>query len=380
MIPAAILCVVLSAGSCRYFWISADGLETRASVEALMRAAEAAGANGVIVQVAGRGEAWYSSDELPEARVTADFDPLALVISEASRCGMEVHAWVNAFLTWSAPFEPGDRRHVWHAHPEWFMEDATGRSTRSYTREECESAGIVGATLSPAVPEVRERLARICCEITARYDVDGIHLDYIRYPGAAFGFEAAARDGFFLETGADPPGLPSARRFAGSTGSSGEWRDFRAGLVTESVRCVRAALRSSSPGILLSAAVIADPRTALEDYGCDWAAWLDEGLVDFVCPMAYTTSRTRAGELARLGAAAGGDRVVHGIAVFNQTLADALPGASEALSAGAGGVCVYSLNTFDPAQSAVLAGFWGSGSPVHPPDAAVLHRLARWLP
>lgn len=380
MIPAAILSALLSAGGCRYFWISAEGLETRDAVEELMAVAASAGANGVIVQVAGRGEAWYRSDELPEARVTAEFDPLGLVVSLASGYGMEVHAWVNAFLTWSAPFEPGDRRHVWHSHPEWFMEDASGRSTRSYSREECEAAGIVGATLSPAVPAVRERLARICCEIPARYDVDGIHLDYIRFPGTGFGFEAAARDRFFLETGSDPPGLPSARRHAGTTASSGEWRDFRADLVTESVRCVRAALRSSRPGVMLSAAVMADPRTAVEDYGCDWAAWLEEGLVDFVCPMAYTSSRTRAAELARLGAAAGGDRVVHGMAVFNQTLANALPGAGEALSSGAGGVCVYSLETFDPAQSSVLAEFWGSGRPVHPPDASILHRLARWRP
>jgi uncharacterized lipoprotein YddW (UPF0748 family) len=379
---AALLVLALASGSsgCRYFWLSADGLESRASIDSLMEAAEDAGANGVIVQVAGRGEAWYRSSVLPGAPVTDQYDPLAIVIDAALVSGMEVHAWVNAFLTWSAPWEPRDRTHVYHAHPEWFICDLGGRSSRSYTRDECDDAGIVGATLSPAVPGVRARLAAICSELAAEYPVDGIHLDYIRYPGSSFGFEGPARAGFFLETGVDPVDLfPSDGRSAAGAREYGDaWRDFRARQVTDAVRTVRAELRRVAPEVMLSAAVMADPLSAFEDYGCDWRSWLEQGLVDFAAPMAYTTSPSRARELATLGTAGQPGRIVHGIAVYNQPLSTSLSGASEALERGAAGVCVYSLNTFDPGDSPTLATFWGSGDAEHAPDPAVFHRLARW--
>lgn len=379
---AAFLVLALASGSsgCRYFWLSADGLESRASIDSLMAVAEDAGANGVIVQVAGRGEAWYRSSVLPGAPVTDQYDPLAAVIEEARASGMEVHAWVNAFLTWSAPWEPRDQAHVYHAHPEWFMCDLGGRSSRSYTRDECDAAGIVGATLSPAVPGVRARLAAICCELATGYPVDGIHLDYVRYPGASFGFEDPSRAGFFLETGVDPVDLfPAAgRTVAGVPGYGDVWSGFRARQVTDAVRTVRAALRRTAPEVMLSAAVMADPGSSLVDYGCDWRSWLAQGLVDFAAPMAYTTSPARARELAVLGTAGQPGRIVHGIAVYNQPLSTAMAGASEALDRGAAGVCVYSLNTFDPEDSRTLATFWEGGDAEHAPDPAVFHRLARW--
>jgi uncharacterized lipoprotein YddW (UPF0748 family) len=377
---ALVFAAVCLAGTQRYFWLSADGLEDVDRLDSLLETARAAGANGVIAQVMGRGEAWYSSDILPPAYVLETYDPLEHLISRAHEMGMEVHAWVNAFLTWSAPWPPADSSHVCHAHPEWFMADLGGRSSLSYTREECDAAGIVGATLSPAVAGVRERLAGICVEIATGYDVDGIHLDYVRYPGTGFGFEPEARAGFFLETGIDPVDIYPSRGWTTSAapGWEGDWLSWRARQVTESVRTVRAALRRSAPGLPLSCAVISDPMAAASDYGCDWRSWLTEGLIDFVCPMAYTTSRERADEIAIMDTAMRPDRVVYGIAVYNQTLSSALRGAAEASARGSAGTCVYSLNTFSPVDAAALRSFWGSAPRPAFVAPAVFHRLARF--
>jgi uncharacterized lipoprotein YddW (UPF0748 family) len=380
LLTALAIAAVCSAGACRYFWISADGLESMERLDSLLVAASSAGANGLIVQVMGRGEAWYLSDLLPPAYILDTYDPLAYLISRAHPMGMEVHAWVNAFLTWSAPDPPSDPAHVYYVHPDWFMADLRGRSSRSYTREECDAAGIVGATLSPVVDGVRERLADICVEIAQRYDVDGIHLDYVRYPGKGFGFESEARAGFFLETGLDPVDLYAApgRSAAAVPGREEEWLEWRARQVTSSVRTVRAALRREAPNLPLSCAVMADPLSAIEDYGCDWRSWLQEGLVDFVCPMAYSTSASRASELAVLDTAVRPERVVYGIAVYNQTLESALRGAADASSRGSAGTCVYSLNTFSIRDAPTLRSFWGSGSPEQFVAPAVFHRLARF--
>ena len=359
----------------RYFWVVRDRLHDPESIDELVERAAEAGANGLIVQVVGRGEAYYDSGILPPADYVEGFDPLAYIISTAKPRGMEVHAWVNAFLVWSAPWQPEDSAHVFRACPDWFMADASGRSTRDYSVEECETAGLVGATLSPAVPEVREFLASIVVEIAQGYDVEGIHLDYIRYPNPSFGYEPTALGAFYLDTGMDP--LELFRRFQGMEELSASWDEWRRRQVTLTVETVRAALRNSAPGVLLSAAVMADPVEARSSYFQDWREWLREGLMDFVCTMAYSSNRSRALELAVLGTAEEPEKVIHGIGVFNQPLSSALPAAEEALDRGAGGICVFSLGTL-PADSVwMLRNFWGeTGSPRRVTDASVYHRVS----
>jgi uncharacterized lipoprotein YddW (UPF0748 family) len=358
----------------RYFWLVRDGLESRESIDALIEKAAEAGANGIIVQVVGRAEAYYNSAILPAASFQAGFDPLAYTISQARPRGLEVHAWINAFLVWSSPYPPDDTTHIWHTHPEWFMADQFGRSTREYTPEECERNGLVGATLSPALPEVREFLADVASEIAVNYNVDGIHLDYIRYPNPSFGFESYATGAFFLETGLDP--LDLFRRYAENEELAETWSSWRINQVSLTVETVRSVLRSEAPGVLLSCAVMADPFEARSHYSCDWRSWVEAGLVDFVCTMAYTTNTQKARELAALGAAVCPERVIHGIGVYNQPMSSAFTGASEALNNGISGICVFSLNSLSSDSTWVLRNFWGDqGSPDFPLDSAVFQRV-----
>lgn len=360
---------------CRYFWVVRDGLASPQSIDSLVERAAEAGANGLLVQVVGRGEAYYASSVLPPAPYRTGFDPLAYTISRARPMGMEVHAWVNAFLVWSDDDPPEDSSHVWHSHPDWFMTDRYGRSTRDYTRHECEAAGIVGATLSPAVPGVRSFLSSVVSEIATGYDVDGIHLDYIRYPNQAFGYEPLAAGRFYLETGLDP--MVIFRRSSGIEEVEDAWYSWRRDMVTSTVETVRSALRADAPGVLLSAAVMADPSEAASFYSCDWEYWLERGLVDFVCPMAYTTNRSRALELAALVTWKYPEKVVYGIGTYNQTVASAVTGAREALSRNAAGVSVFSLNSLSPDSTWKIRNFWGeTGSPVHAMDPAVYQRVS----
>ncbi|MFO8182539.1 MAG: family 10 glycosylhydrolase [Candidatus Aegiribacteria sp.] len=379
----AVLAILLAPNSLRaaespesrFFWVVRDGLDTPGSIDSIVERAAEAGANGLMVQVVGRGEAYYGSSMLPPASFREGFDPLAYMVSRARPRGIEVHAWVNAFLVWSAESPPADSAHVWHSRPEWFMTDRYGRSTRDYSRFECESAGLVGATLSPALPEVREFLADVASEIAVNYEVDGIHLDYIRYPNPSFGFEPEAMGAFYLKTGLDP--LDVFRRHQGTGAVAEKWSDWKREMVTATVQTVRAVLRSDAPGVLLSAAVMADPMEAASHYASDWVYWLEAGLVDFVCPMAYTTSTARALELAGLVTTVRPERVVYGIGIYNQSIPGALAGAAEALSRGAGGVCVFSLNSLDPDSAWKLRNFWGeTGSPDRPPAVSLFHRVS----
>jgi uncharacterized lipoprotein YddW (UPF0748 family) len=339
----------------RFFWVVRDALTDRESIDELLAVARNSGADGLLVQVVGRGEAYYHSEVLPEAPSIGDFDPLGYTIARSGPMGMEVHAWINVFLVWSAPWRPTDSSHVYNSHPDWFTADRRGRSTGSYSRQECEEAGIVGAMLSPALPEVREMVADVAGELASEYEVDGIHLDYVRYPSPSFGFEPAARARFLFEHGVDP--AASAIHSEGED-VSGLWTDWRRKQVTSTVAAVRASLDRTDPTVSLSAAVFADPFQAAGGFGCDWRSWLRKGLVDFVCPMAYTTSLQRAEDLAVMAGAVRPCSVVYGIAVYNQSLASALRGGSRALERRCGGLCIFSLNAMRDSDAGTLRRFW----------------------
>jgi len=350
---------------CRYFWVVRDGLASPEQVDELLARAEAAGANGIMVQVVGRGEAYYDSDLLPPAHFAGFDDPLQYLIQKAGPMGLEVHAWINAFLVWSAPSGPESPMHIYNTHPEWFTADINGRSSRTFTDSEAEAAGIVGATLSPAFPGVREYIAGIAVELAENYRIDGIHLDYIRYPNSSFGFSSAELELFQLATGLSQGDNPEA------------WAVWRQQQVTETVATVRAVLRSADPGVLLSCAVMANPYSSAAEFSSDWRSWLDYGLVDFVCPMAYTSDPDRAIELAEITTSVHPDKIVYGIGVWNQTVSNAVRGAQQAVSLGAAGVCVFSLNSLPAGGESVLKNSWNAGvSPKHGMSPAYLNRVS----
>lgn len=349
---------------CRYFWVVRDGLTSPEEVDQLLERAQLSGANGVVVQVVGRGEAYYQSDVLPQAEFSGFTDPLDYVIMRAGPMGLEVHAWVNAFLVWSAPWDPESSDHVYHAHPEWFTSHLSGRSSRLYSQEEAEAVGLVGGTLSPAYPEVREYIADIAAEIAQNYNVAGIHLDYIRYPNSSFGYSSGEQERFFLDTGLDIDNYP------------GEWSLWKKEQVTQTVETVRAVLRSVAPDVILSCAVMANPHSAAEEFSCDWRYWLEAGFIDMAFPMAYTSDPARALELAAVTTAQHPDKVVYGIGVWNQTVSNALQGARRALDLGAAGVCVFSLNSLPSGGEQLLRNHWGSGAmPDHGISPAMFNRV-----
>ncbi|MCD4708485.1 MAG: family 10 glycosylhydrolase [Candidatus Sabulitectum sp.] len=350
--------------NCRYFWVVRDGLSSPEQVDELLSRAQAAGANGIMVQVVGRGEAYYISDLLPPADFSGFEDPLKYVIQKAGPMGMEVHAWVNAYLVWSAPWEPESRDHIYHTHPEWFTAHSNGRSSTSYTQDQAESVGLVGATLSPAFHGVRGYITDIAVELAENYNIKGIHLDYIRYPNSSFGYSQGELELFQLATGSSPEEDPE------------QWGIWRQQQVTETVAAVRASLRSADPGVLLSCAVMANPYSAASEFSCDWQNWLNLGLVDFVCPMAYTSDPERAFELAAVTTSVYPEKVVYGIGVWNQTVSNALAGAQKALSFGAGGICVFSLNSLPDGGEQTLRRSWGTGlSPEHGVSPAYFNRV-----
>jgi len=277
--------------------------------------------------VVGRGDAYYRSDLLPRAEALADsraaapdFDPLGALVLAGHAAGLEVHAWMNCMLVWSAPTRPTDPRHVVNAHPEWIARSRDGRRLSEYGERERRRLHLEGVFLAPGHPGVRHWLAGVAREIATRYAVDGIHLDYIRQPVVPIGFDPTTRARFALETGIDPQRL---RWMAGPGRLHADslWADFQRAQVTATVREVRDSLERVRPGLALSAAVLADTLAARRDNDQAWTDWLRTGLIDRAFTMCYApTAQVVFDQLASVaGEFRESGRVTPGFAVYNTT-------------------------------------------------------------
>ena len=310
----------------RALWVVRGTLASREDTERAVEACARIGCSLLFLQVSGRWDAWFPSRVFPagEALPAGEGDNLARAVDLAHARGIRVHAWVNALLAWSAPRLPRDPRHVVRVHPEWFLTGPDGRSILQLDRAELDRRRLEGWFLEPGIPEVRTELRRFVLDLVTRYDLDGVHLDYIRLPSAGWGFNPALRERYRAERGLDPRDLFSrgdARaRERGTEWLEEErarWRAWHREGVTDLVRLVARDLDAVRPGLELSAAVLADPRSARDDFGQDWVGWLNEGTLNLAVPMVY---RRSAQDVLRLletiGRAAGGEaRVYAGVSL-----------------------------------------------------------------
>ena len=179
-----------------YLWVLRNSLVDPDDIPQVIERARAMGVRGLLVQVVGRGDAWYRSDLLPRAEALGNGsrDPLGELLPLAHAAGLEVHAWVNCCLVWSGPRRPRSPRHVLNAHPEWIARLSDGRSMARLTPRQLDRMQVEGVFLAPAHPGVRQHLAGVVKELVLRYPVDGVHLDYIRQPGVAIGMNATAHN------------------------------------------------------------------------------------------------------------------------------------------------------------------------------------------
>jgi uncharacterized lipoprotein YddW (UPF0748 family) len=331
-------------------WVPRGALADPASVDSVVARAARMGVRSLLVQVVGRGDAVHRSDLLPRAefldgieRRHPGWDPLDHLLAGARREGLEVHAWMNCMLVWSAPRPPRDPRHVVRAHPEWLARMRDGRKLGVMSAEERARRGLEGVFLSPAHPGVRAWLAAVAGELCARYPIDGLHLDYIRQPTPAIGGDPTTRARFALEHGVDP--LRVGHLDAAARARVGrEWEAFQRAEVTAVVQAIADSARAARPGVRLSAAVIADTATAERANMQSWRRWVHDGLLDRAFLMCYAMPvQTVMNQLAAFAREFGAtDRVVPGIAVYNTGPAAAALKIKGARALGFPRVAVYS--------------------------------------
>ncbi len=291
-------------------WVVRFDIDSKEKVAAICSQARENHFDRLLVQVRGRADAYYQSDLVPKAEnVEDDFDPLAEVLD---RCkNVEVDAWLNVFYLWTGDVPPVDDHHP-VLKRSWLLKDMTGRRVDSYSALEQSQRWIEGIYADPASEDYRLYFTAVVVELARKYPVQGIHLDFVRYPGSFFGAGGSLADDFEKEYGLSVSDLPEKLKrqdFAawlnGSLATDQKrlftarliWDYQRAAEVTKLVAMVREALLEIRPGIRLSASVFPDPLEAFLDKGQDWPLWLSSGIVDEIFVMNYFGDKTRVGAL-----------------------------------------------------------------------------------
>lgn len=271
-----------TADEFRGLWVDAfhAGFRSSTEVRQLIADARAGHFNALVVEVRKRGDAYYQSRFEPEATdIAAGYDPLADLITQAHSglLPIEVHAWIVTYPIWkSETTSPTQADHPYLLHPDWLAKTDTGTTWEG------------NYNFDPGHPAVQEHTWNVAMDIVSRYDVDGLQLDYVRYPGREWGYNATSVARFNRRYGRS--GQPAA--------SDPTWMQWRRDQVTGLLRRIYLSVVALKPQVKVSAATITwtpsvataaewSSSAAYSSVLQDWRAWMQEGTLDLNVPMAY---------------------------------------------------------------------------------------------
>ena len=241
----------------------------QAHLRTILDSLQAININTILLQTRIRGDVIYPSEIEPFAPVftgkhgvVPDYDPLAFAIEECHRRGMQLHAWLVTIPLGDIAYVKGHRRHSLPA------------------KKPAQCTRFKGAWyMEPSHPATAEHLSALVEEIVARYDIDGIHFDYIRYP----------------ENNSSYPDWNIYNRNRRGM-SKADWRRAN---VTSLMRTLYHKVKDIKPWVCVSAATLGKHNDAARYSSYGWNAyhtvhqeaqeWLREGIADALFPMLYYT-------------------------------------------------------------------------------------------
>jgi len=324
----------------RYDWTHYGVTATAADVQSIVSDAVRAGFNTIFFQVRGAGDAYYTPGPEPwAARLTGTlgpslgrdpgFDPLATMISLAHASGISVQAYINVYPAWQAPPSPPNPPTVTYG----LLTPTLGINPPQWLNQLTYSPSYYNGTFglgfkwrvydsithpmpityndyvwaSPAVTAVQDSVLTVTGYLLSHYALDGIHLDYVRYPGSQYSYDPFTMAAYSVALQISP------------TLTITDWRgDFQRAQVSSLV--ARIYSQTTEERVLLSAAVWPHYIEGRDEYFQDPKAWLVSGTIDAIAPMMYgadmVNDLTRWSEAAQdFSASANGRWVLLGIGV-----------------------------------------------------------------
>jgi len=277
----------------RAIWVTRFDYKKPADVPAIVANCARAGFTDIFFQIRGNGTVFYPSRTEPWAfELTSEsaattgrnpgWDPLQIAADSAKKSGIRLHAYINVLPGWRGIQDPPrSAGQNWTAHPEWFMVDSLGQRMRP-------TSGWY-SFLNPALPEVRQHLTQLAAEL-ARYDIAGLHLDYIRFP---YDYQDVAPQLYPKASAAEIAKRSSFSYDRFSTEQvrqhyKGNWNTFRRDSVSQVVAALKQTFKAQrGPQCIVSSSVLADFDKGYNTAFQDSRRWAKEQTVDWLVPMNY---------------------------------------------------------------------------------------------
>ena len=275
-----------------------------------------------------------------------EYDALEGFVRICHEYGIEVHAWCENFFAGYLNKDGTLSSPVLNKFSDKLLMDSEGNEFYYYN----EKATFV--FLNPNDTQCRKFVLNVYREILENYDIDGLHLDYIRFPELNYGkydygYNADIIKAFSKETGIkeDP------RTFTKGSDEMKKWISFRCGIINSFVKEVFNLIHKEFPQTWLSCAVYPDREYAVNSIFQDVKMWVNNGWIDEVFSMTYSGENSfvsqNAAEYKEI--CKGNCFYSTGLAAFMDTsklnFAYQL---TEVVSAGADGVAIFALSNISP--------------------------------
>jgi uncharacterized lipoprotein YddW (UPF0748 family) len=402
----------------RGIWLDRGTLVKAGSAQALtalLREYKALGLQEVFIETVNAGFPIYPQSEvLPmQNPLLVGWDPLAVAVEEGHKLGLRVHAWVWCFAVGNKRHNPLINLPSSYAGPVLSLPALQGEvlaftpapsDGQRYHQDEF--------WISPASPRAQAHLLAMMQEITDRYAVDGLHLDYIRWPfqksNWRAGVDPVSLQRFYEDNPLPPPPnppelLPTAPKPAVDAALKAydaaltkhmqrvsqqaeriaqglpplqtlTWQQWKVEQVNAFVASVSQTLKQRHPDLILSTAVFALPRdNRLAAIQQDWETWVRKGWIDWLVPMTYTpdTATLRAEVTAMYRVLEGtGVQLYPGIGLHKLGHEQLLASLATVQQAGSSGHVLFAASQLEPSVQAVVkqgpyqpwpAPAWGTG-------------------
>lgn len=240
------------------------GLLSKKEVKDTIIAAKNIGITDLFIQVRRMDDAYYNSKIVPKpTNLKENFDMLDYAVKLGHENNIKIHAWFVICRIGKGDY----KKTLNNTKISWLNKDNKG----NYLNEN-------NVFIDPSNYEAKKYIISVIKEVEKNYNIDGIHLDYIRYPNKSYGYTENSLLQYTLQTGET---FPTTLRFD----------NFRREQITNFIYEIRKSLNKNT---VLSASIVswgeATNYKNLSSYNNtfqDYEKWINNNLVDFIVPMIY---------------------------------------------------------------------------------------------
>ena len=303
----------------RGLWVVRYTLLSEQETKDLVITARELNITDLYVQVRALGKIFFVDDALfTEADTGRALKNFKYLLNESHEENIRVHAWINAFYIYSGNPDLAADTHLLATEQKYLLR--TVKHDIPASSNEYKKAGIEGFYIDPINKKNLTHINNLIRYLSHSLSVDGIHLDYFRYPDFKFSFSPAGRTAFILSEYVDPINIYNPQfGFDSMTLMDKKYKEYLKENIAKSLYAINKSVKDVNKKLELSIAVKPNPLIAKNTYIQDWTSWLEQGLCDKIILMNYNSDdRIFYDNIYLTRQFDNNDKIIVGISTFNQ--------------------------------------------------------------